>query len=129
LYPFGLCDLLGCVFRPSMRDLKDQQLSTVNRAAHNSCLALPFRGGIASDLTRKRWDQLVRGAASPRHRTAPAYMMMQPMAGSSLSDRFAKALTALGWVVKTIHILRYLHDEQLWRRVQRQLKEGSAVMS
>ena len=36
----------------------------------------------------------------------------------------ARALTALGRIVKTIYILRYLHDEDVRRRVQLQLNRG-----
>ena len=38
----------------------------------------------------------------------------------------AKALTALGSVVKTIYILRYLHEEELGRPVQLQLNRGES---
>ena len=53
-------------------------------------------------------------------------MVVQRLGGSSPSDRLAKALTALGRVVKTIYLLRYLHDEELRRRVQRQLNRGES---
>ena len=42
------------------------------------------------------------------------------------SDRVAKALTALGRLVKTRNILRYLHDEPLRLRIQTQLNRGEA---
>jgi TnpA family transposase len=42
------------------------------------------------------------------------------------SDRLAKALTMLGRVVKTIHILRYAHDAQLRARIRRQLNRGES---
>ena len=70
----------------------------------------------------EQWDQLVRVAASLRQRTAPAHVVLQRLANSS--DRLAKALTALGQIVKTIYILRYLHDVDLRDRVQLQLNRG-----
>jgi Tn3 transposase DDE domain len=36
----------------------------------------------------------------------------------------AKALTALGGLVKTIHILRYIHEEPLRQAIQLQLNRG-----
>ena len=51
-------------------------------------------------------------------------MVVQRLAGSSPSDRVGRALTALGRVVKTIYILRYLHEEEVRRRVQLQLNRG-----
>ncbi|MGO9057155.1 MAG: Tn3 family transposase [Candidatus Binataceae bacterium] len=38
----------------------------------------------------------------------------------------AKALTTLGRIVKTIYILRYIHEEDLRRRVQLQLSRGES---
>jgi len=61
-----------------------------------------------------------------RQRTAPAHVVVQRLAGSSPSDRLATALTALGRVVKTIYILRYLHEEEVRRRVQLQLNRGES---
>ena len=65
-------------------------------------------------------------AASLRNRTAPAHVVLDRLAASSPSDTLAKALTALGRVVKTIFILRYLQDEMLRDRVQLQLNRGEA---
>ncbi len=50
--------------------------------------------------------------------------MVQRLVSSSPSDRLARALTALGRVLKTIHILRYISDESLRRRIQLQLNRG-----
>ena len=61
-----------------------------------------------------------------RQRTAPAHVVVQRLAGSSPSDRVARALTALGRVVKTIYILRYLHEEDVRPRVQLQLNRGES---
>ena len=61
-----------------------------------------------------------------RQRTAPAHVVVQRLAGSSPSDRVARALKALGRVVKTIYILRYLHEEDVRRRVQLQLNRGES---
>jgi TnpA family transposase len=44
---------------------------------------------------------------------APAHVVLQRLTSSGPSDRVAKALTALGRLVKTRNILRYLHDEPL----------------
>ena len=61
-----------------------------------------------------------------RNRTAPAHVVVQRLTGGSPADRLAKALTALGRVVKTIYILRYLHEEEVRRRVQLQLNRGES---
>jgi TnpA family transposase len=123
---FGLCYLLGYTFMPRLRDLADQHLYKVNRTAEYGSLNPLFRGVADTDLIREQWDFLVRVAASLKNRTAPANVIVQRLANSSSSDRLAGALTALGRVVKTIFILRYLSDPELRHRVQLQLNRGEA---
>ncbi len=123
---FGLCYLLGFSFMPRLRGLADQQLYKIERGTAYGRLEPLFRGGIDTELIREQWDQLVRIASSLRQRTAPAHVVVQRLAGSSPSDRVAKALTALGRAVKTVSILRYLHEEELRRRVQLQLNRGES---
>jgi TnpA family transposase len=60
-------------------------------------------------------------AASLRKRVVSAHVVLQRLANTSTADRVAKALTTLGRIVKTIYILRYIHEEDLRRRVQLQL--------
>ena len=62
-------------------------------------------------------------AASVRDRTAPAHIILQRL-GASPSDRLSKALTALGRLIKTLHLFRYLGDGALRDRVQLQLNRG-----
>lgn len=118
---FGLCYLLGFSFMPRLKDLKNQQLYKLSRADSYGPLDPLFREAVDTNLIREQWDQLVRVAASLRNRTAPAHLVVERLAASSPSDRLAKALTALGRVVKTVYILRYLHDEELRAQVQLQL--------
>jgi TnpA family transposase len=123
---FGLCYLLGFRFMPRLRGLADQQLYKIDRGTTYGRLEPLFRGGIDTELIREQWDNLVRIASSLRQRTAPAHVVVQRLAGSSPSDRVARALTALGRVVKTTYILRYLHEEDVRRRVQLQLNRGES---
>jgi TnpA family transposase len=123
---FGLCYLLGYSFMPRLRDLADQHLYKMDRRADHGCLNPLFQGVAETDLFREQWDFLVRVAASLKNRTAPANVIVQRLANSSSSDRLARALTALGRVVKTIFILRYLADADLRSHVQLQLNRGEA---
>jgi TnpA family transposase len=80
-----------------------------------------FRATIDLALIAEQWDPVVRIAASLWHRTAPADVVLKRLAGGAPSDRLAKALTPLGRVLKTIHILRYIQKVDLRHRIQRQL--------
>jgi len=123
---FGLCYLLGYSFMPRLRDLADQQLYKVDKEVALGRLQPLFHMGVDVALIREQWDQLVRVVASLKNRVAPAHVVLQRLTNASPSDRVAKALTALGRIVKTIFILRYIHEEKMRRRVQLQLNRGEA---
>ena len=111
---------------PRLRDLADQQLYKVDRTLPLGRLQPLFHSGVDLDLIPEQWDQLVRVAASLRNRVVPAHIVLQRLSSASPSDRVAKALTALGRIVKTIFILRYIHNDKIRRRVQLQLNRGEA---
>jgi TnpA family transposase len=104
--------------------LPKQQLYKLDRTKHYGRLDEVIRGTVDTELIREQWDQLIRVAASLRNRTAPAHVVLQRLAGSAPSDRLAKALAALGRALRTVYLLRYLHDEALRGRMQLQLNRG-----
>jgi TnpA family transposase len=62
-----------------------------------------------------------------RRASRTSYVIVQRLANASSSDRLAGALTALGRIVKTIFVLRYLSDPELRYRVQLQLNRREAL--
>jgi TnpA family transposase len=121
---FGLCALLGIQFMPRLKDLPDQVLSAIDRAADYGALQPLFRNIINLDLIAEQWDELVRLAASLKDRLTPAHVVMQRLVNAPAADRLASALSHLGRLVKTIHILRYIHEEPLRQVIQLQLNRG-----
>ncbi len=121
---FGLCALLGIAFMPRLKDLPDQVLSRIDRDADYGALQPLLRGRINVELILEQWDQLVRLAASLKDRLTPAHVVMQRLANANASDRLAGALTQLGRLMKTIHILRYIHEAPLRDAIQLQLNRG-----
>jgi TnpA family transposase len=121
---FGLCALLGINFMPRLKDLPDQILSRIDRAADYGVLQPLLRGRINIDLILEQWDQLVRLAASLKDRLAPAHVVMQRLVNANASDRLAGALSQLGRLMKTLHILRYIQEEPLRDAIQLQLNRG-----
>ena len=121
---FGLCALLGITFMPRLKDLPDQVLSRIDRDADYGALQPLLRGRINVDLILEQWDQLVRLAASLKDRLTPAHVVMQRLANANASDRLAGALTQLGRLMKTLHILRYIQEEPLRDAIQLQLNRG-----
>ena len=66
----------------------------------------------------------MRLAASLKDRMTPAHVVMQRLANAPAADRLANALSQLGRLIKTIHILRYIHEEPLRQAIQLQLNRG-----
>jgi TnpA family transposase len=107
---FGLCVLLGITFMPRLKDLPDQVLSRIDRDADYGALQPLLRGRINVELILEQWDQLMRLAASLKDRLTPAHVVMQRLANANASDRLAGALSQLGRLMKTLHILRYIQS-------------------
>ena len=121
---FGLCALLGIAFVPRIKDLPDQVLSRIDREIDYGVLQPLLRGRINIELIIEQWDQLVRLAASLKDRLTPAHVVMQRLANAGASDRLADALSQLGRLTKTMHILRYIQEEPLRDAIQLQLNRG-----
>lgn len=75
-------------------------------------------------LVGEEWDTIVRIVASLKNGLAPAHVIIQRLANRG--DKVAKALQALGRVIKTIYILRYVCDPKLRRHVHLQLNRGES---
>ena len=121
---FALCSLLGIEFMPRIKDLADQQLYKLDRDSRYGALDALFRSAVDGDLIREQWDQMVRLAVALKNRNAPPEVVVQRLASAGPADRLSKALTAYGRIIKTIYILRYIHEEPLRRSVQLQLNRG-----
>lgn len=120
---FGLCHLLGFTLMPRL-NVSKQTLYKLDRTKSYGRLDEVITSTVDTALIREQWDQLVRVAASLRNRTAPAHVVLRRLASSAPSDRLAKALTALGRALRSLYLLRYIHEEDLRARMQLQVNRG-----
>ena len=120
---FGLCHLLGFTLMPRL-NVSKQTLYKSDRTKCYGRLDAVIQSTVDTALIREQWDQLVRVAASLRNRTAPAHVVLRRLASSAPSDRLAKALTALGRALRSLYLLRYIHEEALRGRMQLQVNRG-----
>jgi TnpA family transposase len=121
---FGLCYLLGFSFMPRLKDLADQQLYKISKTEDYGELNSIFRQKIDWQLLEEQYDQLVKIAASLKNKTAPAHVVLKRLINATPADHISKALTQLGRIIKTIFILKYLGDEKMRRKIQKQLNRG-----
>ena len=117
---FGLCYLLGFSFMPRLKDLADQQLYKISKTEDYGELNSIFRQTIDWQLIEEQYDQLVKIAASLKNKTAPAHVVLKRLINATPADHISKALTQLGRIIKTIFILKYLGDEKVRRKIQKQ---------
>jgi TnpA family transposase len=129
---FALCSLLGFRFAPRIQDVLDQRLYTVGRpeADHGPLTSLlKLKGRVNVRLITENWDEVRRVAASIRHGTVSAALLMRKLAAYPRQNRVAHALHDIGQLEKTVFLLELFLDPQLRRRQQRGLNDGEAVNS
>jgi TnpA family transposase len=122
---FGLFRLLGYQFSPRLADAGGARFWRLDPAADYCALNTVARHRIDRRLVCERYDELLRVAGSlvQGHTTASA--LMRALRGRSReAARLARAIGEVGRVAKTIHLLGYLMDEGLRRRIHTQLGRG-----
>jgi TnpA family transposase len=125
---FCLFDLLGMQFSPRLRDIGDRQLYKLKTdATIYPRLDARLTGRV--DLTRplERWDDLVRVAGSLKRGYVTASLLISRLQAYSRQGQLTKLLQEYGRLIKTLFVLRYLHDAALRRRVHAQLNKGEKL--
>ena len=121
---FALCYLLGFSFCPRLKDLTEQRLYKLHKSQNYGEYDCLFSGTVDIELIQEHWDQIIRIVAALKNGHLPAHIIIQKLANRT--DKVAKAVQALGRLVKTIYILRYLSDEELRYKVHLQLNRGES---
>ena len=111
---------------PRIRNFKEQRLYKPSEGRSHEKIDALFSGTIDLNLIREQWDSMVRVAASLKNRLVSANVIARRLASSGQSNRLARAFTALGRLLKTSYLLRYMDDPALRRQVRLQLNRGEA---
>lgn len=119
----GLWHLVGFALMPRLK-VSQQRRYKLDRTQQDGDLDEVIRGTVATARIREQWAQRVRLAASRRHRTAPAPVVLRRFASRAPADRLAKALTAWGGALRSLYRLRSIHEEALRGRRQLPLHRG-----
>jgi TnpA family transposase len=125
---FCLFDLLGMQFSPRLRDIGDRQIYKLKTdATIYPRLDARLTGRV--DLTRplERWDDLVRAAGSLKRGYVTASLLISRLQAYPRQGQLSKLLQEYGRLIKTLFVLRYLHDAALRRRVHAQLNKGEKL--
>ena len=118
--------LLGYELAPRIKDIKDQTLYKMDRQQHYANLDPILSGTIKPHLIRNAWDETVRVIASMEERIVSPSLVLHRLGSYARQNSVYQALSEIGRVQKTIHILKTLDDEEYRRRMGRELNKGEA---
>ncbi len=124
---FGLFELLGFRFAPRLRDLPDQTLYRARRGADYGSLNAVLRRTIRDDVIVEHWDDLNRLACSMADGLVPPSVLVSKLQGLRRQNALQQAIQELGRLAKTRHLLAYVGDPALRRRVPAGLNRQERV--
>jgi TnpA family transposase len=118
--------LLGYELAPRIKDIKDQTLYKMDRQQCYSNLDPILSGSIKPHLIRNAWDETVRVSVSMEERIVSPSLVLHRLGSYARQNSVYQALSEIGRVQKTIHILKTIDDEEYRRRMSRELNKGEA---
>lgn len=118
---FGLFWLLGYQFSPRLADLGDAKLWRIDRKADYGPFNSLGKGTINLPLIRENWADVIRLAGSLKLGHLKAAGIMRTLQVKDKPTTLARALSEIGRIAKTVHILHYVDDAAFRRRILTQL--------
>jgi TnpA family transposase len=123
---FALMHLLGFSFAPRISDLVDKRLYIHGDAKQYPTLACMIAGPVNVKRIRAHWDEILRLAASIKHGTVTASLMLRKLGSYPRQNGLAVALRELGRIERTLFALDWMQNVELRRRVHIGLNKGEA---
>jgi TnpA family transposase len=131
LATFAIFHLAGLQFSPRIRDIGRLQLYRLGTASDwrdryphaGRLLGQPVQTQLIAD----HWDDLLRLVASMKFGHTTASLLIAKLHASSRQNTLAKALHEYGRLVRSLYVCCYVADEELRRRVRRQLNKGESL--
>jgi TnpA family transposase len=115
---FALCHLLGFRFAPRIRDLADKRLYVPGKERDHPTLAPLIGGKLNLKLLGTQWEEILRLAASIRHGTVTASLIIRKLASYPRQNSLHTALREVGRIERSLFMLEWMKDPELRRRVQ-----------
>ena len=123
---FALCHLLGFRFAPRIRDLADKRLYVPGKERDHPTLAPLIGGKLNLKLVRTQWEEILRLAASIRHGTVTASLIIRKLASYPRQNSLHTALREVGRIERSLFMLEWMKDPESRKRVQVGLNKGEA---
>ena len=111
---------------PRIRDLGDTKLYVPGRVSDHPALRSMIGGSLNIKHLRAHWDDELHLAASIKHGTVTASLMLRKLRGYLRRNGLAIALREIGKIERTLFILDWLQNVELRQRVHAGLNKGEA---
>jgi TnpA family transposase len=121
---FGCFWLLGYQFSPRLADIGETRFWRIDPQADYGPLNGLARNRINLDLIACNWDDMLRVAGSLKLGTVSASTLIRALQGGGRPTTLARAISEVGRIAKSLHLLSYADDEFFRRRIQIQLNRG-----
>lgn len=123
---FGLFYMLGYQFSPRIADTGSTRFWRMDRKVDYGQLNGIARNKINMELIKTHWDDILRLTGSLKTGKVQALQIMQILQRGGQPNSLGKAVQELGRIIKTIHSLTYVDDENYRRRILTQLNRGES---
>lgn len=121
---FGCFWLLGYQFSPRLADIGETRFWRIDPHADYGPLNGLARNRINLDQIARNWDDMLRVAGSLKLGTVSASTLIRALQGGGRPTTLARAISEVGRIAKSLHLLSYADDEFFRRRIQIQLNRG-----
>lgn len=110
---FGLAHLLGFELMPRIRNWQDLRFYRPDAGTRYAHIDALFDGTADWDLIERHWKDLMQVVLSIRAGTVTASTLMRRLGNDSRKNRLYQAFRALGNVLRTLFLLRFISEPEL----------------
>ena len=122
---FAVCHLLGIAFAPRIKNLKKQQLYSVDERStfkSQGFNILPSQK-INQKILLENWNEVLRFIATIKLRETAASQLFRRLNSYSRQHPLYAALKEFGKLAKTLFLLKYIDDLELRQSIEKQLNK------
>ena len=123
---FAVAWTVGYRYAPRLADLADHRLWVTDLRVDYGGLQGLVRNPAKTSIIADQWDQIRRLAASLEARTVTPSAILRSLERWPNSPSLGRALSELGRIVKTLHLLDYCHDPVYRRAIHRLVGRGES---
>lgn len=125
---FGISHILGVSFAPHIKNFKKSKLYSFDSASKYKRKNYPVlpSGKIKTDIIEEQWNEILRLLVSIKLGFTTASSVFKRLNSYSKENPLYNAIKEFGRIPKTLHILRYIDDEEYRRAIRKQLNRGEA---